>query len=282
MKHIIITPVFNEEKYLRTYINSIIKQTNRPFKLIVVDDNSTDSSASIIKSYCDKYDWIRYVYHSSKNEKSQGAKVIRAFNYGLSKISLEGIDVITKMDGDLELPSHYFSQINKAFKSLNVGLAGGYILEKKNGYWKKVPQASYHIRGALKSYRVECFNKIGGFMDILGWDGIDEMKSFFYGWESKIIDIGVKHYRPTSSDYDKPALYFKLGSANYKNGGNLFLAFIRSLVKSTRKPYILNGYCYLKGYLISYINRDKRNVNSDLSKFINIFHFKRLISFKRY
>lgn len=281
MKHIIITPIYNEEKYLKIFLDSIVRQTTRPYKFILVDDNSTDSSASIIKSYCNQYSWINYFYHSSKNKKSQGAKVIRAFNYGLSKISLEGIDIISKLDGDLELPPNYFSKIITAFKDPDIGLAGGYILEKKNGRWYKTLQASYHIRGALKSYRVKCFNQIGGFMDVLGWDGIDEMNAFFHGWQSHIVDIGVKHHRPASFDYRLPSLNYKLGRANYKNGGNLFLACIRSLIKSTRKPYIINGYAYLKGYLASYINREKKNIDSELVQFINKFHFKRLISFKR-
>ena len=45
----IIIPVFNEEKYLQESIDSIVKQTFLPKKLLLVNDNSTASSENILK-----------------------------------------------------------------------------------------------------------------------------------------------------------------------------------------------------------------------------------------
>lgn len=50
----IIMPVYNEEKFLREAIDSILCQTFRCFEFIIVDDASTDSSLQIIESYADK------------------------------------------------------------------------------------------------------------------------------------------------------------------------------------------------------------------------------------
>ena len=50
----IIMPVYNEEKFLREAIDSILCQTFKHFEFIIVDDASTDSSLQIIKSYVDK------------------------------------------------------------------------------------------------------------------------------------------------------------------------------------------------------------------------------------
>ncbi|MEX2395677.1 MAG: glycosyltransferase family 2 protein, partial [Balneolales bacterium] len=248
-----------------------------PKALILVDDNSTDSTISIINTFCHRYDWIKYYYHSSHDMKSQGAKVIRAFNYGLSKVSLKKVDVVTKMDADLEVPSNYFTEIKKTFTDPKIGLSGGYILEQRKNKWSKINQADYHIRGALKSYRVNCFDQINGFEDTLGWDGLDEMKAFYFGWNSKIINVGVKHYRPASTDYNIPKLYYELGSANYKNGGNLFLAIVRFFVKCKTKPVIYAGFAYLAGYLSLYLRNKEKNVDDKLAGFINKFHINRLL-----
>jgi glycosyltransferase involved in cell wall biosynthesis len=47
----VIMPVYNAERYVAAAIESILQQTYQEFELIVVDDASTDSSASIIQAY---------------------------------------------------------------------------------------------------------------------------------------------------------------------------------------------------------------------------------------
>jgi len=47
----IIMPVYNDEKYLKRAIDSVISQTFSEWELIVVNDGSTDNTSSIIKSY---------------------------------------------------------------------------------------------------------------------------------------------------------------------------------------------------------------------------------------
>lgn len=283
MKHTIITPVYNESQYLRKYLESIVKQTCRPYQLIMVDDNSTDNSAQIIKSFSAEYDWIKYVYHSSTNRKSQGKKVIQAFNFGLNYCELAEIDFLSKIDADLQFPSNYFEEIAAAFKlNPHLGLTGGIIEEVKNKTWTKIPQAGYHIRGALKSYRKECFLEIGGLKPVLGWDGLDEMTALYLNWETRIIELEVKHFRPAAKDYDKAELNYKLGFANYENGGNILLALVRAVIKSKQKPYFKTGLSYLKGYMKAKKMNIPRNVDPALAKFINDFHFRRLMRFNRY
>lgn len=283
MKHIIITPVYNEEKFLNTYIHSIINQSLRPVELILVDDNSSDNSSLIIQGFAEQYPWIRYVFHRSMNHKAQGKKVINAFNYGLQQTDLNDVDFISKIDADLELPPNYFMQIAQAFnEDSKVGICGGIIQELKENQWVDIPVASYHIRGALKSYRSDCFEQIGGLMPVLGWDGLDEMKAMHKRWSTKTIDSSVKHFRPASKDYNPVELNYKLGAASYLNGVNLFMAMIRAIVKCKKKPFIKVAFSYANGYLASYLNKNERNVDPALARFINRFHFKRLLKLKRY
>jgi glycosyltransferase involved in cell wall biosynthesis len=57
-----IIPVFNGEKYLSEAIESILKQTYPFLEIIVVDDGSTDGTATVVSSYRSR---IRYVRQSN-------------------------------------------------------------------------------------------------------------------------------------------------------------------------------------------------------------------------
>ena len=50
----IIINCFNGEKYLRNAIDSVIEQTYKNWEIIFWDNQSTDKSAEIFKSYKDK------------------------------------------------------------------------------------------------------------------------------------------------------------------------------------------------------------------------------------
>lgn len=72
----VIVPVYNVEKYIRKCLDSLVNQTLKEIDIILVDDGSTDSSASIIKEYEDKYENIKYY-------KKDNGGLSDARNYGM-------------------------------------------------------------------------------------------------------------------------------------------------------------------------------------------------------
>ena len=52
MKLSVICPVYNTEKYLRTCLESIQRQTLNDFEVLLVDDGSTDASSKICDDFC--------------------------------------------------------------------------------------------------------------------------------------------------------------------------------------------------------------------------------------
>lgn len=69
----IITPTYNDEKYIRDTIKSILAQTHSNFEVLVVDDCSNDNTALIVESFHD--DRIKFFL----NEKNMGAAYSRNF-----------------------------------------------------------------------------------------------------------------------------------------------------------------------------------------------------------
>lgn len=62
----VIVPVYNAETYLSECIDSLLVQSYRPFELIFVNDDSTDSSQALLERYAARYDCMRVVYQKNK------------------------------------------------------------------------------------------------------------------------------------------------------------------------------------------------------------------------
>ena len=50
MKISIVVAVYNGSRYIQTCLDSIKRQTERDFEIIIVNDGSTDDSEEVIKS----------------------------------------------------------------------------------------------------------------------------------------------------------------------------------------------------------------------------------------
>jgi glycosyltransferase involved in cell wall biosynthesis len=61
----IIVPVYNAEPYLPECIESILAQSETSFELVMIDDGSTDASASICKQYQTRDKRIRYFFQEN-------------------------------------------------------------------------------------------------------------------------------------------------------------------------------------------------------------------------
>lgn len=63
----ILLTTYNGEKYLRSQIDSVFAQTYTDWKIMVIDDCSTDKTCSIIDEYINKYPGKIELYRNNKN-----------------------------------------------------------------------------------------------------------------------------------------------------------------------------------------------------------------------
>lgn len=279
MNYYIIIPAYNEEKNITLTLDSILKQTFLPQKVVVVNDNSTDKTAGIVKGYSEKYNCISLVNTDSDPIHLPGSKVIKAFNKGLETLD-ENYDFIVKLDADLILPENYFERINQIFsENPKVGMAGGRAFIEKDGKWiLENLTDDDHIRGAFKSYRKECFLQIGKLKTEMGWDTVDELLSRYYGWEI-IVDksLEVKHLKATGSEYNKESR-FKQGEAFYCLGYGFLIAFLASLKLAFRKKKPSLFADYLQGFFEAKKNKKTLLVTPQQARFIRNYRWKKIWS----
>jgi glycosyltransferase involved in cell wall biosynthesis len=279
MQYIIISPVKDEARHIIFTLNSVINQQVLPNQWIIVDDGSSDNTLSILKDYESKYNWIKVIENNNKGEeRAGGIKVVRAFYVGYYYIKCHDYDFIVKLDGDLQLPENYFQEVIGIFNSQpKVGICGGFLLNKIGDKLIQEGPVDYHVRGAFKSVRKQCFEDIGGFKHLWNWDGIDEMQAMYLGWQVKVLDLPVIHFRPTSAAYNPIRFNITDGIDAYKLRSNFILTIIRTIVRFKRKPYILCGVAYFCGFMKAFILHENRDINKPLAHFINNFHFKRIL-----
>ena len=102
----ICLPVYNMEKYLERAIFSIINQSFQNFEIIIVDDNSNDSTEDIIKNMMTKDNRIKLINH----DKNLGVFRTRADAINNSK----GNYIILKYNLDIIEFSVYYKEERKS------------------------------------------------------------------------------------------------------------------------------------------------------------------------
>lgn len=277
MKYYIVIPTYNEEQFIGLTLQSLADQTVLPTKVIVVNDNSTDSTPEIVLAFAEKHPWISLVTKTSSAIHLPGSKVIQAFQKGLESID-EDYDLIVKVDADLIFPSNYFETIIQHFKSdATIGMVGGFCYIEKNGEWilENLTDKD-HIRGALKAYRKATFKQIGGLRAQMGWDTVDELLCKFYNWKVVTDEIlHVKHLKPTGANYNKTARY-KQGEAFYTLGYGFIITAIASLKLALRKgkPFLFID--YLIGFWKAELSKKPMLVTDEQAQFIRKYRLQKM------
>lgn len=278
MRTYIVIPAHNEEAYISKTLTSLVDQSILPARLVVVDDQSSDKTLEIAISFAEKHDFISVISTQSSGEHLPGSKVINAFYKGLESLD-ENYDLICKFDADLIFPENYLETIIRHFKAdTKVGMAGGFCTVEDKGTWKLENLTSRdHIRGALKSYRKECFLHIGKLEPAMGWDTVDELLAQFHGW--KIFtdeNLLVKHLKPTGGNYNKAAKY-KQGAAFYRLRYGFAITLIASAKLSLRKkdPSLFKD--YMKGFFKAKKEKQPFLVTAEEGRFIRNLRWEKML-----
>ncbi|MEM1001845.1 MAG: glycosyltransferase family A protein [Bacteroidota bacterium] len=269
MNFAIIIPAHNESDYIGQTLESLVNQSHQPHQIIVVNDNSTDNTATIVKSYSDKYQWIKLLNKVSSDIHMPGSKIIQAFNYGLDKVKPD-FDLLCKFDADLIFPSNYLELISTHFRSNpKLGMAAGFCYIEKDGRWvlENLTRKD-HIRGALKCYRKSCFQDIGGLKAAMGWDTLDELLASYFNWQILTDEtLEVKHLKQTGESYNVKAKLLQ-GEAMYRMRYGFMITAISGLKLALKKKKLRLFLDYMKGYSKAKSSNKDFLVDEDQGRFI--------------
>ncbi len=162
MKISIIIPLFNEEVLIAETLQSIMKaktnfeqESNNVLEVIIVDNNSTDSSVDICKKY--NVNIVTEKIHNIAKVRNTGAKYATG-------------DVLCFLDADSTVSSNIFSLIKERMCSEDyIGGGTKFKLDKNNLFFKLIYIGSniftriFNLSGVLIYINKEDFEKLGGF-----------------------------------------------------------------------------------------------------------------------
>ena len=252
MKVSVIVPTYNRAHVIKEAIVSILSQTFTDFELIVVDNESTDNTEEVIKSYTDHR--IRYF----KNQNSGVVAVNR--NYGINKARGEYIAFCD--DDDLWMPEKLERQIEELEKDLEIGLVcTNGIKFDENGQFGEMMQTELNDSGftfesLIWGNRIACSSVLVR-KEVLNDIGIfDESREIFTAedyelwlriarkYRVKYLDIPLIKYRIHSGAYgDKRAIEsIQLKIAVYRsilNKGIIDYSLYKNLIDRRNRQLLL-------------------------------------------
>ncbi|WP_424655740.1 glycosyltransferase [Capnocytophaga granulosa] len=272
----IIIPAHNEGDILAKTLDSLLGQTLPAHSIVVIDDNSTDHTAIVLADYCRRFPQVKTLYRSSSVQRLPGAKIVQAFNAGLPLVGQ--VDIICKYDADLIFPPNYLETLQTYYlQNPQLGMCGGVCSIEKDGKWLKENLTNKnHLRGALKSYRKECFEAIRGLKKAMGWDTVDELLAQYYGWELFVVeDLVVKHLRPTASRYNPQAQYMQ-GGMFYRLRYGRVLSFLASAKLAYKKRSLRLFWDYMKGYFKAKKEKQPFLVTPEEGKWIRAYRWRHI------
>jgi glycosyltransferase involved in cell wall biosynthesis len=131
-----VIPVYNQEKYIKRNLESLVKQTNKNFEIVFVDDGSTDNSVEVINNFLKDKD-IKYKIISQENKGVSSAR-----NKGLEES--EG-DYIIFLDSDDFVSENLVEEIFTAVISRKLDIVvWKYLRLNENGLGKVKKQRPFH------------------------------------------------------------------------------------------------------------------------------------------
>ncbi len=273
----IVIPAHNEERFISKTLTSLVSQTKLPKRIVVVNDNSTDDTQSIVNTFIKKYDFVSLLNTDSSEEHMPGSKVINAFYHGYKTLNSD-YDIICKFDADLIFPENYLEKITNHFEQNPItGMVGGFCYIKKDNDWTLENLTNKdHIRGALKAYRKGCFEDINGLKPSMGWDTIDELLAQYHNWAIKTDEsLHVKHLKPTGNTYNSKAKY-KQGEAFYRMRYGFWITMIASikLALLKKRPQLITD--YLAGFFKAKRKKQPFLVSKDEGIFIRKLRWRKI------
>lgn len=284
LSYVVVTPARNEARFIELTLQSMIAQTIRPVKWVVVSDGSTDGTDDVVKKYAAQHPWIELVRMPERVERHFAGKVY-AFRAGYARLQNIDYDVIASLDADISFDEGYFAfLLNKLAEDPALGLAGTPFVESASRAVYDYRFASIeHVSGACQVFRRACFEDIGGYTPVKG-GGVDRIMVLgarMKGWKTRTFTekTSLHHREMGTAEHGALKARFKYGLKDYSFGNHPLWEVSRAIYQATRRPFLVGGLALLSGYIWAAVRGLERPISRELVEFTRREQIQRLKRF---
>ena len=285
-QYVIVTPAYNEARYIENTVASVIQQTIRPALWVIVDDDSTDGTSAIIDSYVRTWGFIRRVHRQRDPREAYFASNVSAIAEGVLQAKNLPYSYLAVLDADMILPPDYYEQVLRRFRAdPDLGVASGIYENLVDGKLHKVLSDRHSTPKALQVFRRTCFEAIGGYLPLVhgGEDTCACVMARMYGWKAwSFPQLKAVHQRPTGVRNAGSLLRarFTQGLCEYDLSTHPLFMVAKSLRRCfLERPLILGGMLRLGGYLYGCLKREPRQVPSEVASYARREQVNRVLYF---
>jgi biofilm PGA synthesis N-glycosyltransferase PgaC len=281
--YVLATAAYNEERFLGKTIASVVSQTVRPEKWIIVSDGSTDRTDAIVQEYSNQYSFIQLLRISEEHPRDFAAQV-NAINQGFAQLKRTDYAFIGNLDADVSFEEDYYSRLLEKFdQDSRLGLAGGFIFEEQGGVFRsRRANREESVPHAIQLFRRECYESIGDYLPLKygGPDWHAEVVARMKGWRGRTFpELKVFHHRPTGTASGLLKYKYRQGKMDYAFGSYPLFEIIKCLIRLPEKPFVIGGATRLLGFAGSYLRKEKRPVSNEFIAFLRGEQKHRVLAF---
>jgi glycosyltransferase involved in cell wall biosynthesis len=224
MRFSVIATVYNEEKSIVGFLESITKQSRRPDEFIIVDGGSKDKTVEKIKEFSRRHDWIKVFV-------KKGANISQGRNLAIKKARNE---YVVGADAGCRMEKNNLKNITKPFEEGYDVVSGNWKPTYDNIKQEAMARVLYPDLDSpitkkrfLPSsrniaFKKSCWKKVGGYPENLytGEDTLFNLKLKEIGCRFHLAKNAIVYWK-MREDYRKFWKQFYLYGKGDKKAGNL-------------------------------------------------------------
>lgn len=271
----LVTPARNEAAFIGATIRSVVAQTVRPVRWVIVSDGSTDGTDDIVRDFARQHAWIELVRMPDHRDRTFAAKA-NCFNAGYARLRDTEYDLVGNLDADITFEPDYLAFLIARMESNpRLGVVGTPFVEDQSqpGHHSYAHGRANleHVSGACQIFRRACFEAVGGYVPVKGGaiDWIAVTTARMNGWQTRTFVEKVCHHHRTLGTGNNRALFvpFHYGRKAYYVGGHPVWALLRGFFQMRNRPVIVGGLLFQMGFFWALVTRMPRVTSKELMAF---------------
>lgn len=285
-RYVLITPARNEQAYIANTIISVITQSIKPVKWVIVSDGSTDDTDSIVEKYASANSFIHLLKREGDPRRNFGSQV-RAIQAGCRLLQGVEYDFFGNLDADISFGPDYYEKVLAKFRlNAKLGVAGGFIHERVDDeFQSRKFNSENSVPHAIQLFRRRCYEDVGGYIPLKygGPDWHAEVMARMKGWEVRSFrEIKVFHHRRTLGADGVLTGGYRQGMMDYSLGSSALFEILKCMIRVRHRPYLIYAVFRLAGFAAACLKREQRMVSHEFVNYLQNEQRARLVNiFKR-